>query len=99
MSDTITTEAIKVGDAVTLSPHSDCHPATVIRVVSPKTVHVQMDSWKITSGSEHDGSAEYEYSRDPQGSVVILRKTKKGWRGSGYRAYFGERRRYWDPCF
>jgi hypothetical protein len=53
-----------------LAPHSDCHPATVIRIVSEKTVDVQMDSWKLVRGSEHDGSAEYTYERAQSSGFV-----------------------------
>jgi len=90
-----------VGDGATLSPYTDCSPATVIRIVSESTVDVQMDNWKITSGGEHDGSAEYEYSPNPQGQIVRLRRTKRGgWKSAnGYRGGFGNRRRYYDPSF
>ena len=90
----------KVGDGATLSPHSDCYPATVINVVSETTVDIQMDAWTITQGSEHDGSADYEYERNPEGRIERVRKTKRGWKvAGGSRVGFGGRRRYYDPHF
>jgi hypothetical protein len=91
---------IAVGTACTMSPHSDCYPGTVSKIVSAKCVEVQEDDWKIVKGSEHDGSAEYEYSPNTNNPRLRVRLTKRGWRTKcGLRVGFGARRRYYDPSF
>jgi hypothetical protein len=79
--------------------HTDYHPGTVIRIISEKTIDVQSDNWKIASGSEWDGTAEYDYTRNSGGLVMRFRATKKGWNWKGYRLTLGLRRRYYDPSF
>jgi len=97
-------EPPKVGDAATLSYGSDCEPATVIAVSkSGHEITIQLDDWKITSGGEHDGSAQYEYSRNPNGGKVKARRRKNGRYGtknsSRPNVHIGSRRRYYDPHF
>lgn len=91
----------EVGMGVTMTPYSDCTPGTIIKIVSPKMVIVQKDSYKITRGSTHDGSAEYEISPDPNGSIIKFRLNKKGWYSSthGLKMSIGCRRAYYDPHF
>jgi len=55
-----TTEEVKIGTPGTVSPYTDCYPVTVV-AVKGKKVGVTYDEWRIISGSEFDGSAEYEY--------------------------------------
>jgi hypothetical protein len=50
-----------VGDAATYSVGSDSYPATVVKVSpSGHRVTLQDDSWKVTSGSMMDGSADFK---------------------------------------
>jgi hypothetical protein len=97
----------KVGDGATTCVFSDCNPATVTWV-SPtgKTVKARGDNWKVVSGGEHDGSAEYEYSPDPNAyeSTYTLRKNgryvQKGESmRHGMRLSVGHRRRYYNPHY
>lgn len=93
---------ITIGMGATFCIGSDSYPATVIDITpSGKTVTIQEDNYEIISGSSHDGSAEYTYSANPNGRVISFRySTKsKNWKNSSYRAYFGIRRKYYDPHF
>jgi hypothetical protein len=42
---------------------------------------------------------EYTYTPDPEGEVVTLRRTKKGWKSKGRRFAVGYRRAYHDFSF
>jgi hypothetical protein len=79
---------LQVGDGVTTSWGGDCEPATVIAISSDRRiVTIQMDSYRVVSGTTCDGSAEYEYARNPEGSVHICRYyVRRGSRGRGFRA-------------
>ena len=95
----------------TLSWYSDSDPATIIAIKKNKAGNIthliiQEDSWTITKGSEQDGSAEYTYSRDPDGRVMTFRLRKNGIfviEGQSLtatpRCLPGFRRRYYDPHF
>lgn len=92
-----------VGMPATICMLSDRHPATVIAVSkSGKKVTVRKDNWKVISGSEHDGSAKYEYSEDTTGPTYEFTLRKDGrWKevkGSD-RLRLGHRERYYDPSF
>jgi hypothetical protein len=81
---------------------SDCAPYEVIKVSpSGKTVTIQSMDWKITKGTEHDGTAEYEYTSNPNGNTHTVRKTKLGmWKTPcNLKVSFGSARRYYDPHF
>lgn len=96
---------VKVGDPATVCYWSDRDPATVIEVKG-KRVIVQLDSWKVVSGHINDGSAEYEYERNPEGRIMVFSLRKNGRlvaRGgnarSGTGLGLGYRRHYYDPHF
>jgi hypothetical protein len=97
----------QVGDPATESGWTDRNPATV-SYVSPsgKTVRAQRDNWKVVAGNEYDGSAQYEYQRDPDAyeSVYTMRKNgrfvhKGESMRHGRKLFVGHRRRYYDPHF
>lgn len=92
-----------VGMPASICSLSDRHPATVIAVnKSGKKLTVRKCEWKVISGSEHDGSAQYEYSEDPEGAEYVFSLRKDGrWveeKGSN-RLSLGHRSRYYDPHF
>jgi hypothetical protein len=100
-----------VGTPVTLSCGSDSNPGTVVEVCG-NIVTIRDDKWKVVSGGEHDGSAEYEYSRNPHGNVTHARwrngaweairrnPDTNRWNAARYpRVFLGYRRRYYDPHF
>lgn len=99
----------EVGFPATITHYSDRSPATVAKVVRAKTgqragkvreIHVREDAWKVISGSTYDGSAQYEYTEDPDAPITVYRHTKKGWRSAaGDGLTLGVRERYHDPHF
>ena len=100
---------LKVGDGATTGWGSDCYPATVIAISADrKVVTIQMDDYKVVSGSTEDGSADYEYAPNPKGSVHVCRwYVRRGSRGKGFRADSTHgcsvglegRRAYYNPSF
>lgn len=100
---------LEIGDGATLRHPSDRYPYTVIGFDRhPNTglidmIFVQSDNYYITSGSAYDGSAEYEYSRNPKGVVLalIFKNTArmKGWvtRHGKTPFHLGVRRAYFAP--
>jgi hypothetical protein len=97
----------QVGMAATINYWTDRDPATIIRVSeSGKTVWVTGDKHKVISGSEHNGSAEYEYESDPDSHPYQFSIRNNGrWIQAGSSAKsgtslaLGRRRRYRDPSF
>lgn len=94
----------KVGDGATMSVGSDCYPATVVKVSpSGKTVEIQMDEYtRYDLGGPFTEDQRYNYHRNPNGGIRIVRMTKRGWRIGGQRGTpvsFGTRRAYQDPSF
>lgn len=93
---------ITVGMGASGTYYSDWTPYEVIKVSpSGKTVTLREMDWKITSGSEYNGSAEYEYASNPNNPTVTARPRKHGgWRTpEGKTIVFGTARRYYDPSF
>lgn len=91
-------DAAKVGDPATILHYSDTDAATVI-ARTRCTITVQEDKATRVSGSAQDGSIQYAYERDPNGSTRTYRWTKRGWSRHGQRLIVGERRTYIDPTF
>lgn len=102
----------EVGDGVTFLHWSDRDPGTLVEIKRFKSgarkgeisqVGVQADHWEIVSGGEHNGSATYEYSRNPEAPVVWFKRNNKGqWVKPGNRSgglSIGRRERYYDPHF
>lgn len=97
----------EVGMPVTILYWSDRKPGTIINVSkSGKRVDVQFDDYMIIKGSEHDGSAEYEFMQNSENEIVSFSLRKNGsWTKknnatrSGLRLCLGRRERYYDPNF
>jgi hypothetical protein len=98
---TKTTTKIEVGTLASGSYWSDVNPFEVIKVSpSGKTITMREMDWKVVSGTTFDGSAEYEYSSNPNGSIYTVRMTKRGYRTPcNMRVAFGYARKYLDPHF
>jgi hypothetical protein len=112
-------EAIKLpvsaADAATISIGSDRYPATVIaHDTDSGVISVRYDNDVVVKGSTMDGSAEYEYSSDPNGRIENWRKNRQGrftrvvrnaetgrWNQVDYggHLHIGDRRKYYDPSF
>jgi hypothetical protein len=93
---------ITVGMGASGTYYSDWTPFEVIKVSpSGKTITIREMDWKVIDGSEQNGSAEYEYTSNPEYEVVTVRNHKhKGWMTpNGMRISFGTARRYYDPTF
>jgi hypothetical protein len=96
----------EIGMGATECVGSDSYPYSVVEVLSEKAIVVQSDNYKAVSGNAADGSAEYEYSPNPEGAkyVVTLRGngrwvTKGEGKKSGRGFYVGARRFRYDPHF
>ncbi len=105
----------KVGDAATVCYYSDRNPVEIAEIVRFKSgakagqikgVKVRAMDWKIVRGGEHDGSAVYEYSRNPKNPVGRLfvidkrgRFVEAGTNGTGAKLSIGSAERYYDPHF
>lgn len=93
---------IVVGTKASGTYWSDFTPFEVIKVSdSGKTITIREMNWRIVSGQEYNGTAEYEYESNPHGSIYSVRFSKnKGWKTpDGMRIMFGNARRYYDPSF
>lgn len=100
------------GHPASMSCGSDVSPGSVERVEG-NIAYVRADDYRVVSGSVQDGSAEYEYSANPDGALDAYRFRNGKWEavyknpdsgrwvlGSRYnRVGFGGRRRYYDPHF
>lgn len=104
----------EVGMAATICMWSDRNPATVVEVLRFKSgarkgqvrgVLVTEDNYKVVSGSEHDGSAQYEYTSNTQGvryTFLINQRGQyvgKGAHVGGDKLSLGNREAYRDPSF
>lgn len=65
---------IKVGTGVTEMCYSDRHPYEVVEVIDEKHLLIRECDWKIISGSEQDGSAEYEYKVVPYKDTILTKE-------------------------
>jgi hypothetical protein len=108
------------GMGATILPWSDRHAATITKV-TPATgkryschIDVQYDQSVVVKGGTHDGSAEYEYQRDPSGRIrhFAQRRDTGEWVAMGYNEAgrmvllksgnglrIGSREEYRDPSF
>lgn len=89
----------------TVSLWTDSYPVTVIAISkSGSKITLQRDSVKVVSGSAHDGSAQYEITRNLEGPTDIAtrrgngRYRLQGWNQGG-AVNFGFARMYQDPSF
>lgn len=64
---------IKVGTGVTEMCWSDRHPYEVVEIIDEKHLLIRECDWKIISGSEQDGSAQYEYKVKPYKDTILTK--------------------------
>lgn len=91
-----------VGMGATVGVGSDSDPYTVAEVVTPHHIVIQPDNWRIISGNEGDGSAQYEYTTNPNSAPIDVTLRRDGkWKidGTTTVVHIGNRRRYRDPGF
>lgn len=99
MGGTVGAPEPKVGMGATILCWTDRHSATIVKV-TPCQIHVQRDLVKRIDKNGFSESQSYEFTPDPQATVDVFRKTKKGWRNSSGRSLrVGDRNEYRDPCF
>jgi len=93
--------APEVGMGATECMWSDRHAYTIIKLKSPCRILVQRDRATRTDDNGMSECQSYNYEADPNGSVVELIKTKKGWKILGGGSYFliGVRDEYYDFSF
>lgn len=105
----------EVGMGATVMFFSDREAGTIIDVKpykggpnkgQPKEIVFQYDHWKVVSGSAGDGSAVYEYERNPNGRTETFTFSKKRQRwveaktgGRGVWLALGVRSQHYDPHF
>jgi len=108
----------EVGMGVTELHWTDRSAGTIVEVFQiggDVAIATTGDDYKIVSGSAYDGSAEYEYTSNPDGRRAYWRQTKDGWRkvykgdsgrwlfrdkkGQGEGLIVGTRDQYYDPSF
>jgi hypothetical protein len=75
----------EVGMGATLLLWTDRHAATIVAIHDARPgrwiIEVQTDYAKVVEGSTFDGSARYEYFRDPEGTTKCFRfDSRRGWR-------------------
>ena len=98
----------QVGMGATSGFGSDCYPYTIIEVSKDgKKVKVQSDAHApVKEGFDFYANQQYDYTANPNGSVMEFRLRKNGsyvrqgdpMRG-GQRLSIGNRRYYRDPSF
>lgn len=93
----------EVGMGGTVMYWSDREPVTVIEVSpSGKTVKVQADKYTRTDSNGMSDAQQYEYERDPDGTVMTFRWSRK-WscfrNAGGTKLVLGRRERYFDFTF
>ncbi len=100
MSGTVGAPEPKAGMGATILMWTDRHAATIVKV-TPTQVHVQRDVATRIDKNGMSEMQEYSYASDPAASVMIFRKTKRGWRapGGGASLRIGDRSEYHDHTF
>ena len=105
----------EIGMGATILMVSDRQAATIVDVFSinkETAVKVQRDIATVVSGSRHDGSAEYAFERDPEGTERTYKFDGVRWRQIRQNAKtgrwiitdntslrIGSRSEYYDPSF
>lgn len=102
----------EVGMPATVCHWSDRSPATVVEVLRFKSgakagqvkgVVVTGDKYKVVSGSEYDGSAQYEYESQPDSPhravYLINQRGQYVLKGESTKLALGYREAYRDPSF
>lgn len=95
----------EIGMPCTINYWSDCDPAEIVEIKG-KSIFIRCMDAKVIRGSGHDGSAEYEYSSNPDNGIreFTLRKNgryypKGSTMKSGNPLSLGFARKYRDPSF
>ena len=100
MASTPANTTVSVGDGATLVSWTDRTPATVVEVISPRKIVVQIDeSHRIDENGMSD-SQKYRFEPNPFGAkyTAVLRKT--GWKVvNGPNVIVGHRDKYYDYSF
>jgi hypothetical protein len=106
-----TPEIVAGVTGATLLGYSDRAAYTVIEVVDAKTLVVRGDKATRIDTNGMSDAQNYSFERDPNGEVVILRLTSKGWVSAyknengrwitknGSRFTIGVRSQYFDYSF
>lgn len=96
---------IKVGDPCTICFVTDSRPATLVKIVNPKEIKVQIDDYKCIKGDVFN-NPEYEYTRNPNNPVYTFTLRKNGYwilKGSNMKdgtcCSIGFKRYYYDVNF
>jgi hypothetical protein len=89
----------EVGMGATELGWTDRHAYTIVKVISPITIEVQRDTATRVDKNGMSECQKYEFTPNPIGKVVRLRKTKKGWCYKGQRFAIGYRDEYYDYSF
>lgn len=92
-----------IGAGATICYHSDCSPATVIRILqNGKKIIIQEDKYTRLDKNGWSELQQYSYEPDSEGTIHVATLRSDG----RYRitksqtvVTIGVRRRYWDPSF
>ena len=105
-----------IGTPATLLGQTDRYAATITAVFERNGrtfIEVKLDTSTVIRGSEHDGTAEYQYTRNPKESPRYFRLENNGeWVGVWFNPEssrwvknnthgiaIGHRETYYDPTF
>jgi hypothetical protein len=108
----------EVGMGATVLHWTDRHAGTIVAAEQDKqgrwVIQVQGDHAKVVSGSTYNGSAQYEYSANPNGGIDRFRFENGRWcelrlnhesgrlnkvKGGGHGLVIGRRDEHYDPSF
>jgi hypothetical protein len=96
---------VEVGMGATKYVGSDRYPFTVVKILSPKRIVVQMDKATRTDSNGLSEQQEYQYEPNPNGSEYTISLRKDGrWYEVGQPAKWtcfivGHRSMHQDPHF
>lgn len=96
-----TENKIEVGKGMSNGFNGDCYPYTIVKIISPKKIVVQADSYRVIEKEAQfkEGRLECEFTPNPNGALITLTQRKNrrwvevgtgmnsGWRWSCGRAY------------
>ena len=88
----------EIGMGATELLYSDRHAYTII-AKTRCTITVQQDKAIRTDKNGMSDCQTYDFERDPEGTVKIVRKTKRGWKSHGTRFAIGYRDEHYDFSF
>jgi hypothetical protein len=99
------TAEVEIGTPATIGIGSDSYPATIVSFLlfksgakqgQVRSILVQWDNHKFNPETRED-----EYSRNPDGKIMVFTQNKRGrWHSNNsYGLGIGHRRYYQDPSF